>query len=130
MKRRDWLIFLVMLAAGGAIWLLGGRAALPAGEAPMLRVTVEGRPAELVALNTSRELVIEQEDGARNVVELFPGGFRMREASCRNQDCVHQGEVTTENLESRPLYNQVVCLPNRVVLELVTDGAQTLEVER
>lgn len=130
MKRKDWWILLAVLAAGALVWLLGGRAALPGGERPTLRVTVEGRETELVALDTSRELVIEQENGARNVVELFPGGFRMREASCRNRDCVHQGEVTTENMESRPLYNQVVCLPNRVVLEMVVDGAQTLEVER
>ena len=47
----------------------------------------------------------------------------MKESNCTNQDCVHQGDVTLQNIASRPLANQIICLPHKVVLELVTvDG--------
>ena len=75
-------------------------------------------------LTGESEVVIDQADGSHNVVEVFAGGFRMKESNCTNQDCVHQGDVTLQNIASRPLANQIICLPHKVVLELVTvDGS-------
>jgi hypothetical protein len=42
----------------------------------------------------------------------------MESATCENQDCVHQGEVTLENKNARVLENLIICLPNQVYLEL------------
>ena len=67
-----------------------------------------------------RELPITQADGMKNVVHISPSGFFMASATCENQDCVHQGEVTLQNRDLRILGNQVVCLPNKVMLELLT----------
>jgi hypothetical protein len=50
----------------------------------------------------------------------------MGESSCPNQDCVHQGAVTVDNADARPLLNQIICLPNRVVLEMVNPGESRL----
>ena len=57
---------------------------------------------------------------AVNVLYLTPEGFRMAEANCEGQDCVHEGEVTLENRETRVLWNMIICLPHQLSAELVT----------
>lgn len=129
MKRRDWLILGIVLLASLTLFLLrpsastGGDAA-----AAYLRISVPGQTFAPVPLTGSQEIVIDQADGSHNVVEVFPGGFRMKESNCQNQDCVKQGDVTLDNLQTRVLANEVICLPHQVVLELVTGDEQTLEI--
>ena len=53
-----------------------------------------------------------------NVIRVTPTGVCMESASCENQNCVHQGEVTLENRKDRALMNMIICLPNQVYLEL------------
>ncbi len=65
------------------------------------------------------QLELVQQDGKRNVVAFNRQGLRMHSASCDNQDCVQQGEVTLENKDSRVLMNAIICLPNKVVLTLL-----------
>ena len=134
MKRNDWIILLVVLVVGAALYLTSGRrlpgAAAPLGEGYVL-ITVPGQTARQVALDKAQDIVIEQPDGQINVVAVIPGGFYMKESNCKNQDCVHQGTVTLDNLDSRALYDQVICLPNKVVLRLVSgadEPAETLEI--
>lgn len=128
MKRRDWLILAVVLAVSLTLLLLRPKAD-PAGTDPLyLRITAPDQQFELVPLTADQDIVIEQADGSRNVVTVFPGGFRMKESNCANQDCILQGEVTSANMASRPLANQIICLPHKVILELVTGDEQTLEI--
>lgn len=119
MKRRDILILAIVLVASLALFLLRPRAMEENAEA-YLQIAVAGQIRELVALNEEREIRVEQANGDYNVVQIFNGGFRVIEANCYNQDCIHQGEVTTENIASRPLTNEVICLPHKLVLSLVT----------
>lgn len=44
----------------------------------------------------------------------------MESSTCENQDCVEQGTVTFDNLNSRILGRFIICLPNYVTLELFT----------
>lgn len=55
-----------------------------------------------------------------NYLHITPTGMYMESANCDSQDCVHQGEVTLENKDTRILYNMIICLPNQVVVELYT----------
>ena len=45
-------------------------------------------------------------------------GVYMESANCENQQCVHQGVVSPENIADRYLGGSIVCLPNRVLVEL------------
>lgn len=65
-------------------------------------------------------LELVQPDGKRNVIAFTPQGILMHSANCDNQDCVRQGEVTLNNRGKRVLSNMIICLPNRVVLSLLT----------
>jgi len=73
-----------------------------------------------------REIRIEQDNGDYNIVQLFQGGFRIIESNCANQNCIHQGEVTVDNIGERLLGNEIICLPHKLVLTLETaaDAAQ------
>ncbi len=131
MRRNDFIVLLCVLAASAALLLFSGRltpAAPGANEKAYLRIEIDGKPSQVVALDSERDIALEQEDGRRNIVHIFPGGFRMAESSCRNQDCIEQGEVTASNRAKRVLYDKVVCLPNKVALTLYTEADEPVEI--
>ena len=74
-----------------------------------------------VPLGEEQVLRIEQDSGEVNEVAITAQGVHMGHSSCENQDCVKQGEATLENIESRPLGGWIICLPNRVSIELVAE---------
>ena len=129
MKRKDWLIIGVVLAVSLILFLLRPASTGTTPETAYLRISAPGQTFDLVPLTQAREVVITQEDGASNVVEVFSGGFRMKESNCNNQDCVHQGDVTLSNIAERPLANQIICLPHKVVLELVAQDGSAPETD-
>ena len=133
MRRKDLLAVIVMVAASLALLVLSGLFSSPGGgadsSAAFVRMTAPGRKAELIPLNQTREVTLDQESGGHNVVEIFPGGFRMKESNCKNQDCIRQGGVTLGNLGTRALNHQVICLPNKVVLELTDGDSNVLSIE-
>ncbi len=85
-----------------------------------LLITVGDVVFEPYPLLEERDIPIAQVDGKQNVVHISLNAFHMLSATCSNQECVHQGEVTLQNRDQRLLFNQVVCLPNQVMLELLT----------
>lgn len=64
-----------------------------------------------------RQMTAEGDEIINNI-HLTPTGVYMESATCENQDCVKQGEVTLENKSARVLENMIICLPNQVFLEL------------
>lgn len=131
MKRKDLIILLAVLALALAAFLTREMwsGALGMGEdVPRLRISIGGVVDREIPLNKTDTIELLQEDGKRNVVSMFPGGFVMQESNCHNQDCIHQGEVTVDNVDTRLLYHQIICLPNQVVLEMV-DGEETQLLE-
>lgn len=64
-------------------------------------------------------------DGCYNIIHVTENSVSMYESNCDNQDCVEQGEVTLENMETRILGNMILCLPNQVSLQLCTRAELT-----
>lgn len=64
-------------------------------------------------------------DGCYNIIHVTENSVSMYESNCDNQDCVEQGEVTLENMETRILGNMIICLPNQVSLQLCTRAELT-----
>lgn len=86
-------------------------------------ISVDGNPFSLEPLDQDRDVQVPQADGKLNVVHITHNGFRMESSTCDNQLCVHEGEVTTDNFSRRIMGGYVLCLPNRVALELVMPHA-------
>lgn len=129
MKRNALVIgiavaLVAMVAIAGAL-LSGGEPDKP-GEAPAaeaiayLRVQVDDVVQPLIPLTEDGFWTIEQEGGAKNVLRSTGRGVVMEFSTCENQNCVHQGEVSLDNMDSRALGNMIVCLPNKVIVELLT----------
>jgi hypothetical protein len=75
------------------------------------------KPLPLLKETTYR---LHQPDGKDNVFHVTRDSVYMDSANCDNQNCIHQGTVTLNNRDSRVLGNMIICLPNQVVLELIT----------
>lgn len=88
------------------------------GEAYVM-VTVSRRAYAPVPLQGQYTLSIDQ-PGAQNVVRVADGVVSMHSATCKNQRCVGQGQVSLDNRDARALYNQIICTPNQVVLDVLT----------
>ncbi len=120
---RILLIALVLVAAVGAAGFLMARTGGDAGEDAVrgyLRVQVDSEARPLIPLTEGGTHVIEQEDGSKNVIHTTADGALMAFSTCHNQNCVQQGEVTLANRQSRALGSLIVCLPNKVLVELLT----------
>lgn len=78
-----------------------------------------------IPLNEENSFTITQPDGSKNVVHIGKNSFYMESSNCENQNCVEEGEVTLENMNSRILLNMVICLPHQLSLEMLTpEGAK------
>lgn len=86
-----------------------------------LRISVNNRMYEPIPLNGRFSVDIAREGGYHNLVSAEDGVISMIFSSCDNQLCVHQGEVSLDNRDLRALYNQIICLPNEVLLEVLNE---------
>lgn len=108
-----------MLIIGGALllcavaYLLFG--ALKGGD--RVKIYVGDELYKEISLREDQTVIIEQQD-CKNVIRIENGGVFMQESTCRNQDCIGQGTVTPENAGSRALGSWIICLPNKVSVEL------------
>ena len=108
------LLLLVLAAAGCAAFLL----LRPAGEGVVARVTLDGKVVEEIDLSAVTEgytFTVEGPGGFTNTIQVEPGRIRVREAGCPDQVCVNQGYISDSTVP-------IVCLPNRLVIEIVGGG--------
>lgn len=113
--KRDILIIgaaLALCIAGALLFVHPGGS--------MVRVYVGDELYEEAPLYVDRVITINQ-DGCENRVTIGGGSVYMSFSTCKNQDCVHQGKMTPDNIASRALSNWIVCLPNRVTVELTEE---------
>lgn len=116
-KKNYWVIALMVALAIGllaAVTLLR-----PSGGQRRNRRDGGWRGVRRVPLGQKQTLTVTQEDGSVNVVEISERGAVMASSTCHNQLCVQMGEVTLDNWETRPNQQFIICLPNRVSVELV-----------
>ena len=114
--KKDMLIIGGALLLGAAAYLLFGAQ----GGGDRVRIYIGDELYEEVSLNEDQMVAVGQQ-GCKNVIRIENGGVFMQESTCRNQDCIGQGTVTPENAGSRALGGWIICLPNRVSVELVPE---------
>lgn len=127
--KRDLLLIAAVLcvavAAYGAMML--GRSQQTLSDSVYIWVGESLR--QTAKLGAPQTITIAQDSGEINVVEITEKGARMLESSCRNQLCVQQGEVTVDNWLRRSLGRSLICLPNRVIVELAILDAEQIQRE-
>ena len=93
----------------------------------LVRVYVDNQLYCEEKLIPGKRIEIRQDGGEENILMLTADGFFMESANCHNQSCVHQGSVTADNYRMRTLGNRIICIPNRVTVELVLDPMQPID---
>ena len=110
-----WALIAAVALCAAALLFFRGK---PAAAGDTVVVTVDGREYARVPVGQRQLITVRQDNGAENVVEITARGAVMRSSTCENQLCVHMGEVTLDNWEYRPNGAFIICLPNRVSVEL------------
>jgi hypothetical protein len=95
-----------------------------------LSVQIDNIVFDPYPLLEERDIELPQPGGKLNVVRVTKDSIMMHSSTCDNQDCVHQGIVTLENRDTRILSNAIVCLPNKVILLLLTPEEAQREWQR
>ena len=72
------------------------------------------------SLSADQTVPIIASDGVCNQIRIEEGTVYMEEADCPGQDCVKQGKISGSG-------QSIVCLPNKVTVEIRAGGQQELD---
>lgn len=116
-NKRDVIIIAgVLLLAAALFFIFRGT-----GDRDVAVIYVRNQLYARVPLDEPQEITIEQ-DGEVNVIEITGSGVRMKSSTCKNQLCVHQGELTPENKLKNDLGGYIICLPNGISVTIEAEG--------
>ena len=107
------LIGLLVVIAVGGIGLGMNRLASSGTGALTAQISVGGTIKQTVPLREGYRQEIQLKNGDHyNVIEIVNGKIHIRQADCPDQLCVRSGWIGIAT-------QQIVCLPNRVVIKIV-----------
>ena len=106
---------LIAALLAGVVILCVALLLLPKGQGTVAVVKQDGAvlaEIDLTALSQTYTLPVEGKNGLWNRVVAQQGRIRVEEASCPDQVCVHQGWISDSSVP-------IVCLPNKLVIEII-----------
>ena len=110
-KKADIILLIVILAVGIPMSVLS----LTAGTGgDKVKISTDGQVYGIYPLNEDCEIDVT-EDGHTNHITIKDGQVSMSYSTCRNQVCVNTGAISHTK-------DAIVCLPNRVVVEIISSG--------
>ncbi|WP_232695812.1 NusG domain II-containing protein [Brevibacillus daliensis] len=75
-------------------------------------ITVDNKEYKKVPLTEEEQMITVETSHGKNVLKVHNNGIEMHEADCADQVCKSFGFITEP-------YQTIVCLPNRVLVEIV-----------
>ena len=107
-KKADIVLFIVIVVLGGLIswWSLAGGIT---GEKVL--ITADGRDYGIYSLAQDQTIDVTL-DGHTNHITIKDGIVSMTYSTCKNQVCVNTGAISHTK-------DAIVCLPNKIVVEIV-----------
>ena len=123
MKKKDILLIVGVLVLALAAFA-ASRLLSPASSGAMVTVYIGGEQYMQVAASDYQTITVDQGDGKVNVIVIDESGVRMESSTCKNQICVHHGNIDPDNADKLLLDNWIVCLPNGVTVEVTPAGEQ------
>jgi hypothetical protein len=115
-------IVIVLLVTGLSAFLIFAGVAGANGGALQVRVIVNGKEARVLPLDADKTFTIDGFQG-QSQVEISGSQVRMVDSACPDKLCVRAGWI------SRP-GESIICLPNRVVLEIMSGNGGPDAVNR
>lgn len=128
-RKRDLIMIAVVLCV--ALILFGVALLTRSGQtlSGNVEIYIGGTFYTSVPLGETRKISVGQDNGYLNIVEVDETGARMVFASCKNQLCLQQGEVTIDNWTRRSLGRSIICLPNQVTIVLALENANQILID-
>lgn len=108
LKKADIVLFVILVAAGLG---LSAWSAAAGGAGQKAVVTVDGRLYGTYSLSQNQTIEIKQNNHI-NKITIKDGAVQMSYSDCHNQVCVNDGKVSQTN-------ESIVCLPNKVMVEII-----------
>lgn len=113
---RFWLVLLGVVAVLCVVSLFVLHAHRQTGA--LVQISQDGQLVDTFPLSENRTVRYESASGGYNVVVIEDGMVQVSEASCPDKVCVRHGPT---NQTADP----ISCLPNRLVVDVVTDNAES-----
>lgn len=110
-KKADIVLLIVLVATGIFLFFVFAGTGSSGSE---VRVTVDGEVYGFWPLDKDQEITIKQH-GHTNKIIIKNSTVQMTFSDCKNQVCVNEGKIKMTN-------QSIVCLPNRVVVEITEGG--------
>lgn len=123
-RKADIILTIALIVMGLAMSFfltfgnVGGADGTNSAAETQLAVTVDGKPYGTWPMSKNRQITVRQA-GHSNIFEIKDGQARMLRSDCRGQDCIGEGAISRTG-------ETIVCLPNRVVLE-ITGGEEAFD---
>ena len=114
-KKADIILLIVILAVGIPMSVLS----LTAGTGgDKVKISADGQVYGIYPLDEDGEIEVT-EDGHTNHITIKDGQVSMSYSTCRNQVCVNTGAISETK-------DAIVCLPNRVVMEIISSDSGSI----
>ena len=114
-KKADIILLIVILAVGIPMSVLS----LTAGTGgDKVKISADGQVYGIYPLDEDGEIEVT-EDGHTNHITIKDGQVSMSYSTCRNQVCVNTGAISQTK-------DAIVCLPNRVVVEIISSDSGSI----
>lgn len=113
-KKADIALFFVILIFGLALsWFT----LTMNTDGDKVVVTVDGEPYGIYSLFKEQTIEVKQET-CTNYITIKDGHVSMESSTCKNQVCVNTGAISETK-------DSIVCLPNKVMVEIKSEGGGT-----
>lgn len=87
---------------------------------PYVKISIDGKTYKEVPLYENQIITI-QTDSIYNVIEIKDGQVSIIDANCSNRYCVKHRSIESEK-------ESIVCIPNKVSVEIVNHGKSEIDV--
>lgn len=111
MKKRDFILIIIVLLAAGTVWFVSSFFTSETGE--KIKILVDNQVFGIYDLNEEQEIMIAD----TNICRIENGRAIMEYADCPDQVCVHASAISKHG-------QTIICMPNRVVLEVINGTSQ------
>lgn len=113
-KFKNDIILAVIVIAVAAVGLLLLNIFKTEGSFAVIKI--DGKETERYPLSVNTEVVIETGDNGRNTLVIEDNKAFMKDANCPDKICEGHSKISYKG-------ETIVCLPHKVVIEIVTDEA-------
>ena len=110
-KKADIVLLIIILVVGIPLSVLSLTEGIGGDK---VRISLDGEIYGVYPLGEDREIDVT-EDGHTNHITIKDGQVSMSYSTCLNQICVNTGAISETK-------DAIVCLPNRVVVEIISSG--------